>query len=321
MKYEGFLPKILAAIGEIALREKITEKFDLNLYLLLPYSEYENRQELEQVLRKQLKLYWLAENRTQANLKFYQCYPEGLGVALEVRRKLGIKRWKSKRIGIFVLGYRNANWLLFEEGVFSQEESQSSSDGASRLLDFAASSLPGISREEIQDAIVTETEEYVNREKQNREKRLITKVKWSRLIKDRSKSGKIESENRIKVALRAAKLQYWELISSFLYEVGAGSVDTIYYAGGSGIFIEDKLREYSGQEKVKIQSASELQNLNNESIKLPALTEVLGLEGYELEKFISQNLELRSEDCWDLFANVTKYFEESSQQELATQSA
>jgi len=321
LKYEGFIPKILAAIGEIAVKENLGENFGLNLYSLLPYSEFENRQELEKALRIKLKLFWFAGKRIKPELKLYRCYPEGLGVALEAKRKLGVEQWKAKRIGILIFGYKNLSWLLFEDGIFCHEESYSNEEGFAKLLNSAADLLPGISKEEIQDAIVTEKQEYVNRKKLARETKLITKVKTLRLIKDTSKSGKIESEKRIQKALTSSLLQYWELILNFLYEVGASSVDTIYYAGGSGIFVEEKLREYSVEEKVEIQSVSQLENLVSEMGKLPALTEVLGLKEYQLEKFISQNLELRAEDCWNLFANMTKYFEEISQQELATQSA
>ena len=165
LKYEGFVPKILAAIGAIVAREKIAEKFSLDLYVLLPYSEYGNRQELESSLQKALKLYWFANQQLRTMLNNYRCYPEGLGIGLEVRRRLGIGRWKAEKIGILLFGYRNTSWLVFEKGVFSQSLSSSTPYGFCHLLDLAASLIPGVSREEIQDAIVTEREEYVNVQK------------------------------------------------------------------------------------------------------------------------------------------------------------
>ncbi len=309
LKYEGFVPKILATIGEIATREKLSERFNLDLYLLLPYSEYENRSDLESTLSKALKLFWCGNSRIKANLDEYRCYPEGLGIALEVRRRLE-KSWKAKRIGILIFGYRNTSWLVFEKGVFSQSLSKSTNYGFFHLLDFVASLIPGVSREEIQDAIVTKTIEYVDRSAQKRRKQLTTSVDWKSLVKETFKETLSQKILRNEAALSNGKLQYWELINSLLYEVAAHQVDTIYYGGGGSIFIKDKLREYCQNENTPIISSSELNRIDTEVKTLPPLRQVLNLSQIELESFIAQNLDLRAADAWHLFANITDYHSE-----------
>ena len=54
LKYENAIPKTLAAVGAIAIREALKSNFDLSLGLLLPYGEWEDRERLEMGLTKAL---------------------------------------------------------------------------------------------------------------------------------------------------------------------------------------------------------------------------------------------------------------------------
>ncbi len=310
LKYEGFVPKILAAVGDIVAKFELTERIDVDLYSLLPYSEYENRQALEKALRQALRAYWYGGKKIRASLDNYCCYPEGLGIALEIRRRLSKPVWSKKKIGILIFGYRNTSWLVFEDGVFSQTASATTSYGFWHLLDFAASSIPGVSREEIQDAIYSETVEYIDRKQQKRFKRLETKINWKRLVKETNSEAINSCIAKTEKALNNGKLQYWELLSNLLYEVQAPTVDTIYYAGGSGLFIRDKLVSYCSEEKIPLVSSLELEQITSDVKILPPLSQVLDLSQIELQSFTSQNLELRYKDNWFLFTNITNYHDQ-----------
>lgn len=313
LKHFGFVPKILAAVGAIAVSEKLLpDTFTLSLCCLLPYSEYGNGSQLEAALKSALKGYWFSGHRIKANLAFYKHFPEGVGLALEVKRRLGADWKKLKRAAVLIFGYRNTSCLFFDQGDFSPVLSTSTDYGFYHLLDFAAQKLPGISREKIQETIVTTTEEYVDVQQQKRLSRLLTLIDYSRLLVETSPAQRNKHLEIIKSALSAAKFHYWQLISKFLYEVECSGVNVIYYGGGSSIFIKDKLFQYCNERNIPLVSSSELDSVKSQSNiqTLPPLIEILNLNSYERESFITQNLGVRFADVWNLFVNTTHYEQE-----------
>lgn len=319
LKHEAFVPKILAAVAAIAHMENIAaDTFTLNLWCLLPYSEYSNREELEKSLSRALKGYWIKDYRIKADLRLYNCYPEGVGLALELRRRLGIEEWKKqKKVALLIFGYRNTTCLFFENGIFSQLLSTSSDYGFYHLLDFAAHKLPGISREKIQEAIVTVTSQYLDVQQQKKRSTLLTKVDSSWLLKEIPLDQQASKKKKIEAALNAAKFHYWELIVKFLKEIDCSEVNAMYYGGGSGIFIKDKLSQYCQERDLPLLSSSELNSLKSSAHSLIPLREILKLKSYEEESFIAQNLELRFADVWNLCINATNYEPEYFQERSA----
>ena len=311
LKHTLLLPKILAAIGAIAAREKISGKFSLDLFVLLPLGEYDSKSILESDLKQAINYFWYRGKPVRVNLNQYRCYPEGLGLALEIKRQLGDVYWKSKTIGIIVFGYRNLSWLLYESGNLAHERSKTTTYGFYDLLDRIARKLSGISREEIQAAIVTKSEEYVDVAAQCKKTRLITTIEIERLLRETNPRAKALEEKKIKAAINKASSEHWQLISDFFYEVNAALVENIYYCGGTGVFFERQLRTLFQDSNVTLASANSLRKSPKQSLR-----EALALTPWELQQFIAQNLEVRFNDPWNLFDNLTEYSQEIAAKQL-----
>ena len=54
LKYEGAIPKVLAAVGVIAAKFGLPDEFDLALTLPLPFNEWRDRERFERVVTKAL---------------------------------------------------------------------------------------------------------------------------------------------------------------------------------------------------------------------------------------------------------------------------
>ncbi|WP_220186634.1 hypothetical protein [Nostoc sp. ATCC 53789] len=89
LKYENAIPKTLAAVGAIAIRDSLKANFDLSLGLLLPYGEWEDRERLERGLTKALSSFSFRGKQFCINLINFQCLPEGGGLILTRSKKLG----------------------------------------------------------------------------------------------------------------------------------------------------------------------------------------------------------------------------------------
>jgi len=300
LKHDLLIPKILAAIGAIATIEKLQPKFELDLLVLLPLGEYDSKDVLETALKRMLKYYWYRGNPIKVALNNYRCYPEGLGIALEINRQIGIKAWKSKVIGILVFGYRNISWLLFSGGNLIRAKSKTTDYGFYHLLDCVVQKLSGITREELQDAIVTKIERYRDVEKGENRSRVVTNIEIEKILKEVTPAGRKKEVKKIKNALDIGILENWKLIEEFLYEVNSFAADEIYYCGGTGVFLKNKLSEYYLEKNVSVYSADWCNSPQRKT-----LIETLGLSGIELDRFIAQNLETRFSDCWHLLDNLS----------------
>ncbi|WP_256874743.1 hypothetical protein [Nostoc sp. C057] len=104
LKYENAIPKTLAAVGAIAIRDSLKANFDLSLGLLLPYGEWEDRERLERGLTKALSSFSFRGKQFCINLINFQCLPEGGGLILTRSKKLGTD-FNKVNIAVVMLGF------------------------------------------------------------------------------------------------------------------------------------------------------------------------------------------------------------------------
>ena len=300
LKYSVMVPKILAAVGAIATKEKLNEKFNLDLAVLLPFGEYCNRDDLETSLKSALKSFWFAQKRYQVNLKQYRCYPEGFGIALENLRLVGLERFQSKSFVILMFGYRNTSMLLMRKGSFSQKESNTTQLGFYDLIDKVTSKVSGISREEVTEAIVTVTEKYIDYEKANCNYKQTTKIVIDDLIKSTTDEAKKAEREALNQALTEARAEYWQLIDNWLHEVlpPLRQLDELFYCGGGAAFLESQILSYFKSSNLKVMPTSWCEQ---------DLMAALALDEHKLADFREQNLGLRFADVWGLFIQFSGY--------------
>ena len=158
LKYESLVPKVLAALGAIATVENLPQKFNLDLALLLPLGEYANRDELERLLKEALKGFNFQSRPYKVNLGLYKCCAEGFGLALSYIKEKGLKQFQNSTLAYLMFGYRNTSILVFKNGTLVTTQSNTTQLGFYDLIDKMTAKISGLSREEVQAAIVTKVQ-------------------------------------------------------------------------------------------------------------------------------------------------------------------
>ncbi|WP_228062066.1 ParM/StbA family protein [Coleofasciculus sp. LEGE 07081] len=121
LKYERAFPKALAAVWVASRVLKLKRKFTVALAILMPSAEYESGKQLYQMLWDGLKNFDTPTGKINANLTHFDCKPEGGGIYMMSRQKMGDEA-KRKTIAVVMVGYRNASVLLSERGQVTQRK-------------------------------------------------------------------------------------------------------------------------------------------------------------------------------------------------------
>ena len=118
-KFETLLVKVLAFLGYVVNSSvKKSEQVRLNLGILLPLDEIEDRALLAKWLRAVISGGGFSVNGCLINnivIEKINCKPEGYGI---------YKSNPSKRTGILIVGHSDMSWLYFDQGYFSPEVSR-----------------------------------------------------------------------------------------------------------------------------------------------------------------------------------------------------
>lgn len=122
LKYENGVLKVLAMIGAIAQRKRLSSRLTLNLGMLLPYGEYQDRVKLEQLLKKALSQFIFRGKTYNITLEFFNCLPEGAGVLFRGGDRS--QKGSQKNLLVIMLGYRNISYLLMERGLLTKGETE-----------------------------------------------------------------------------------------------------------------------------------------------------------------------------------------------------
>jgi hypothetical protein len=300
LKHESLVLKILAAVGAIAKSEKLSTQLELNLALLLPFDEYNNRLELELNLKEAAKSFWFQDCHIQVNFTQYSCNIEGFGIALAHIANGGIQQFQSQQLVYLMFGYRNTSLLFFRNGMFSQSESYTTLLGFHNFCDRLTSRLSGLSRESIQSAICSRTEGFYNPDTVSREYRQVSEIVIDDLVTTRDPS-KIEKEKEtIAAAIDVATEEYWCLLKKWLDKTLplSSKLDELTYCGGASEFLADRLSEY-------LKSKSKTLSLKRTEAIEDSLLAALELNPYEQKVWTEQNLGVRFADVWGLYQYFT----------------
>ena len=135
LKHESLTFKILATVGAIAQKEKLGNNFELELGILLPYSEYLLSKDWLTELKAALSGFYFQAQRFKVKLTRYSCKPEGYGIAKYSSECSGASYFREGNTAIIMLGYRNTSCLFFRRGSVSKPESGTADLGFYTLLD------------------------------------------------------------------------------------------------------------------------------------------------------------------------------------------
>jgi hypothetical protein len=247
-KYENALYKVAAAIGVIVEKLKLKlgkKKLDVNLGVLIPWDEYNDRSIFEQRLKTILAGFEWRGQSIACSIDKILIRPEGGGVAASYIRKNGNDWLHEKKIAVLMFGHRNVTALCFDRGKLSGD---SPLLGFTNFLDAVISrkSLdPELLATAVMDTIALAYKKtHPNHESDN------CYPDWGEYqpIKDLAKAKdpdlRAEEVELITSAIEAAQTEYWEKIEKWMSKTIPKDVNAVILNGGVTKFLESDLESY-----------------------------------------------------------------------------
>ena len=262
IKYENALYKTLAAVGVIAESNKLNpKKISLQLAVLLPWNEYEDRAKFYSKLIEYLSSFVFRSNSYSVQVDKFICRPEGGGLAAIHTRKKGREWQQDKKLGILMFGHRNITALCFEYGELTGD---SPLIGFSKFLDNVISRTSGLDRDRIASAIFKgleseETDKYSSDDYAS----YTFYPEWNELnaIKELA-NAKDEDLRSLEItdvcqAIKVATEEYWTTVSKWLTRVFPADLDEVVISGGASRFLEPDLeKHFNCEHKYEIKDGS-----------------------------------------------------------------
>ena len=302
LKYESIVPKIIAIVGAIALKEKLSKTLKLDLAVLLPYGEISNSPVMEKELRSEVQEFEFQGETYQVDLQKYRFSPEGLGIASHLFKSKPRDSVQSQTLAVLMFGYRNTSLLIFKDGTLSVDRSETTNLGFYNFSDRIIKQTSGLSREDIQSAIYTCSENFINHQTALGEERTVTTLLVEELVKSRDKQRAEAEKKSIKTAIANSRKEYWQLIEAWLNEVlpTQRHLNELIYTGGTSGFFRQELSDYL------LDKYSDIEVSSTEKMERELQSE-LNLSEVGLERFEQQQLPLRFADAWGLFRDFARY--------------
>ena len=249
IKYENALYKTLAAVGVIAEQSQLNpKKISLQLGVLLPWNEYEDREKFYNKLTEYLSNFAFRGQSFSVQLDKFICRPEGGGLAAIHTRKKGSDWQQDKKLGILMFGHRNITALCFEYGELTGD---SPLIGFSKFLDNVISRTSGLDRDRIASAIFKgldsdQTDSYSSSHSASH----TNYPQWSSLdaieelanAKDRDLQQ--QEIRNVCQAIEIATEEYWATVSKWLTRVFPNDLDEVVISGGASRFLEPDLEKH-----------------------------------------------------------------------------
>ena len=248
-KYENALYKVAAAIGVIINKSKLKlgkKKLEINLGVLLPWDEYNDRELFEARLRKILANFKFRETVISCQLKHILIRPEGGGIAATYIRRKGSDWLHEHKLAVLMFGHRNTTSLYFDCGKLTGD---SPLLGFVNFLDAVIERKSGLDRQQLSNAVMDTIHlAYNDTHKQDEGSNYYPDWAKYQPIKNLAKAKDVELRtaecNLINSALASAQAEYWEKINKWLSKTLPGNIDVVILNGGGSQFLEPDLEPY-----------------------------------------------------------------------------
>lgn len=264
LKYENALYKVLAAVGVIREQHELNprKKLILQLALLLPANEYNDRQRFREQLTLYLNRFSFRGRTLKFKLERFLCRPEGGGLASIALVRNGLGWLQQRKLGVLMLGHRNVSALYFEYG--EMKTTDSPLIGFSGLIDSVVARTSGLSRDGVARAVNQGLDAAGNsifvRHYQNsyseRENYYTEHPRWQELqpIKDlataKDSSLRASEIEAIVAAINGATEQYWSKLSKWIGRTFDDTPDAVIVSGGAARFLQPELENYFNCEPI-----------------------------------------------------------------------
>ena len=304
LKHESLPFKILAAVGAIAQREKLGNNFELELGILLPYSEYLLEKDWLAELKTALASFYFQDRLFKVKLASFSCKPEGYGIAKFTSRCESADYFHQGNTAVVMLGYRNTSCLFFRRGTVSKPESGTTDLGFYTLLDKLIEKVPSLSRSDILKAIKSEYEKTYGRVGNNQTyfnyKESPAEINFASLVKSTTSELMEKEMSKIKLNYDISLNEYWSLLKNWLEETlpRTSSIDAFVLGGGSYDLLSNHFSSYVSSVSAVCfccDSAEELKKY------------LLYGKDPRKERFMRESLAVRFADAWGFFVPFVKY--------------
>ena len=232
LKYACAIPKICGALWVLKQKLKLESKFSLALTVLLPPSEYQDKEALESKLKAATSNFMTPTGEMKVKILLFEAKPEGAGMYLHRLAVLGAEI-KQRTMAIAMIGYRNASVLLSVRGAVSP--GLSSNFGLSWMVDAFVRRVSGLAKEDprLVPAIVEAGP-------------ACCEEPLTRLVRKKS-ALEIQAEaTKMALALKLSRDDYVRALVRWLSQQLPPETDEIIFCGGTAEYLQPELlKDYS----------------------------------------------------------------------------
>ena len=227
LKYEGAITKVLATVGAIALKEGLGTSIDLALSIVLPYSEWQDREKIRSILETALERFWFRDIEFSVNLEFFKCLPEGGGLLLTRGKKLGNAFNESKIISL-MWGYRDLSVLTSHRNLM---DGVTGKLGFLEMLEQIQKRTSGLEEKELLYAV-------------HKAGAKINARNLKHLAKSQNPKRRAEEVIGIAEAIKTVRADYWGRVSRWLLMKLPRDSQEIVIGGGTAYYFHKELKDF-----------------------------------------------------------------------------
>ena len=247
LKYERAVYKTLAAVGVIASRagwlNKTTVNITLELAILLPWNEFEDRKKFEDRLTKVLADYSFRGHSLKVKIGKFLCRPEGSGLAMVQIKQKGMDWFRDRTLAVLMFGHRNVTALQFSGGRMVSGESPEL--GFMKLESKVLERTSGLKPFELSKAIF-QANQLVNKRGNHSPIKLENTAVIQNLARSEDPEFRSKEIKEIASAITSSREEYWQELERWLNRCLPKELDEAIICGGAGIYFKAELEEYFG---------------------------------------------------------------------------
>jgi hypothetical protein len=266
LKSEFAVQRILAAVWT-ASQNYDTGRSELKIFMscLLPPGEMQDRDSIESDLTIALKEFDTPSGKIQSKLKYFNCHPEGGGLA-EFYTK-NHPEIADKRLVIVMLGHRNLSCYTIDSGY--AKNYQSSDLGFVSVIKSIQSQTSGYSESAIAEYVPKYIRAVIDRNPSfnDRHNKELARQKLLPMLLRSSDVDRQRELETLAEAIDIARASYWNSISQWL-EIQLGQANDVVIGGGTCWLFAEELDRFI-RSLPRIQSNMAIYNRLNAGLRYP----------------------------------------------------
>ncbi|MBA3920219.1 MAG: ParM/StbA family protein [Nostocaceae cyanobacterium] len=223
-KFESAIPKVLAMVGAISSKYELSNETKIQLAVLLPWGEYQDRLLFKKVITEALSNYKFRGQAKSFILDSFLCMPEGGGVLIKGREPGA--SLQGLKIVVVIVGYRDVSLLFMDRGELSTGMTRSL--GYYQMLDAIKARTSGLNEHALVKAVCKAGKN-------------INPKALMELVNTVDEDYRANEISQIRTAIAEARVEYWSKLEPWLkLEVGR-DVDEVLLTGGTALFLRPEL--------------------------------------------------------------------------------